>query len=94
MRDYNTACVLRMYGPGTYVCMHCTYVCTMYALKLATKMAHCYQTCAKVPKRFGIQSSQSPRSGILMDLGPCVVIFVERQNPGLKIWITRETQET
>ena len=37
-----------------------------------------YQTCAKVPKRFGIQGSLSPRSGILMDLGPCVVIFVER----------------
>ena len=36
------------------------------------------QTCAKVPKRFGIQGSLSPRSGILMDLGPCVVIFVER----------------
>ena len=37
-----------------------------------------HQTCAKVPKRFGIQGSLSPRSGILMDLGPCVVIFVER----------------
>ena len=30
-----------------------------------------FRTCAKVPKRSGILGSLSPRSGTLMDLGPC-----------------------
>ena len=41
------------------------------------------QTCAKVPKRSDIQGLLSPRSGTLMDLGPCTS-FLSRdsENPG------------
>ena len=41
------------------------------------------QTCAKVPKRSEILGSLSPRSGNLMDLGPCAS-FLSRDsgNPG------------
>ena len=67
------------------------------------------QTCAKVPKRFEILGSLSPRSGTLMDLGPCTSFLPwDSGNPGpqnfdsrktletqdLKIWICGETLET
>ena len=64
--------------------------------QLSTSFFPCNQTCAKVPKRFGIQGSLSPRSGILMDLGPLCCHFcrktLETQDP--KIWILREAQGT
>ena len=42
-----------------------------------------YQTCAKVPKRFEILGSLSPRSGTLMDLGPCTSFLPwDSGNPG------------
>ena len=41
------------------------------------------QTCAKVPKRFEILGSPSPRSGTLMDLGPCTSFLPwDSGNPG------------
>ena len=41
------------------------------------------QTCAKVPKRFEILGSLSPRSGTLMDLGPCTSFLPwDSGNPG------------
>ena len=41
------------------------------------------QTCAKVPKRFQILGSLSPRSGTLMDLGPCTSFLPwDSGNPG------------
>ena len=41
------------------------------------------QTCAKVPKRSEILGSLSPRSGTLMDLGPCTSFFSwDSGNPG------------
>ena len=42
-----------------------------------------YQTCAEVPKRFEILGSLSPRSGTLMDLGPCTSFLLwDSGNPG------------
>ena len=42
-----------------------------------------HQTCAKVPKRFKILGSLSPRSGTLMDLGPCSSFLPwDSGNPG------------
>ena len=42
-----------------------------------------YQTCAKVPKRSEILGSLSPRSGTLMDLGPCTSFLSwDSGNPG------------
>ena len=42
-----------------------------------------YQTCAKVPKRFEILGSLSPRSETLMDLGPCTSFLPwDSGNPG------------
>ena len=41
------------------------------------------QTCAKVPKRFEILGSLSPRSGTLMDLGPYTSFLPwDSGNPG------------
>ena len=41
------------------------------------------QTCAKVPKRFEILGLLSPRSGTLMDLGPCTSFLPwDSGNPG------------
>ena len=41
------------------------------------------QTCAKVPKRSEILGSLSPRSGTLMDLGPCTSFLSwDSGNPG------------
>ena len=41
------------------------------------------QTCAKVPKRFEILGSLSPRSETLMDLGPCTSLLPwDSGNPG------------
>ena len=45
--------------------------------------AYDMQTCAKVPKRFEILGSLSPRSGTLMDLGPCTSFLPwDSGNPG------------
>ena len=67
------------------------------------------QACAKVPKRSEILGSLSPRSGTLMDLGPCTSFLPwDSGNPGpqncdmpqdpgtqdLKILICSETLET
>ena len=55
----------------------------------------CSQTCAKVPKRFEILGSLSPRSGTLMDLGlahPFCRGTLETQD--LKIVLCRKTLET
>ena len=42
-----------------------------------------WQTCAKVPKRFEILGSLSPRSETLMDLGPCTSFLPwDSRNPG------------
>ena len=41
------------------------------------------QTCAKVPKRFEILGLLCPRSGTLVDLGPCMSFFPwDSGNPG------------
>ena len=59
------------------------------------KMVGPEQTCAKVPKRFEILGSLSPRSGTLMDLGPCTSFLpwtLETQD--LKIVLCRKTLET
>ena len=51
------------------------------AVKDDTEIPH--QTCAKVPKRFEILGSLSPRSGTLMDLGPCTSFLPwDSVNPG------------
>ena len=68
-----------------------------------------HQTCAKVPKRFEILGSLSPRSETLMDLGPCTsflpwdsgnpgpqhcVIPQDPGNPGPQNFDSRKTLET
>ena len=41
------------------------------------------QTCAKVPKRFELLGSLSPRSGTLLDLEPCTSFLLwDSGNPG------------
>ena len=72
---------------------------------------HCKedQTCAKVPKRFEILGSLIPRSGTLMDLGPCTsflpwdsgnpghqncVMPQDPGNPGPQKFDSRKTLET
>ena len=48
-----------------------------------TNCMACHQTCAKVPKRSEILGSLSPRSGTLMDLGPCTSFLSwDPGNPG------------
>ena len=52
-------------------------------LKRRVIMTDWNQTCAKVPKRFEILGSLSPRSGTLMDLGPCTSFLPwDSGNPG------------
>ena len=68
-----------------------------------------HQTCAKVPKRFEILGSLSPRSGTLMDLGPCTSFLSwvsgnpgpqnfdmpqDPGNPGPQSFNSRKTLET
>ena len=58
---------------------------TNVAITLRTRhvFIHCEQTCAKVPKRFEILGSLSPRSGTLLDLGPCSSFLPwDSGNPG------------
>ena len=53
------------------------------------------QTCDKVPKRSEIQGLLSPRSGILMDLGPCTSFLSwDSGNPGPQNVTCPKTLET
>ena len=53
------------------------------------------QTCAKVPKRSEVLGSLSPRSGTLMDLGPCSPLLSwDSGNPGPQNCDMRKTLET
>ena len=54
-----------------------------WAMFVLIILINCDQTCAKVPKRFEILGSLSPRSGTLMDLGPCTSFLPwDSGNPG------------
>ena len=63
------------------------WVCERTSVSLYTSTLYYYlyyeQTCVKVPKRFEILGSLSPRSGTLMDLGPCTSFLPwDSGNPG------------
>ena len=68
-----------------YGCTHCSEVARPGGQCAGAVSPACaqYQTCAKVPKRFEILGSLSPRSGTLMDLGPCTSFLPwDSGNPG------------
>ena len=59
-----------------------SWILAFYFLRLCITYKY-QQTCAKVPKRFEILGSLSPRSETLMDLGPCTSFLPwDSGNPG------------